>query len=197
MLIAAYLLASLTSLARWDRRLSARTACRSGGVGGADYDTPLHVGALFLIWLVSTLACAFPIMAARLPWLRIPRRFFFAVRHFGTGILIATAFVHLLPTAFVSLGNPCLGDFWTKDYEAMPGAISLAAIFLVTVVEMALHSSRRIPPPLPAAPGPVFGDGHAALPRRAAARPGVERRPGAGAAGRRRKQHRRQRRQQQ
>lgn len=68
------------------------------------------------------------------------------MRHFGTGVLIATAFVHLLPTAFVSLNNPCLSSFWTKDYQAMPGAIALAAVFLVTVIEMIFHPSRQIPP---------------------------------------------------
>ncbi|KAG6014174.1 hypothetical protein E4U41_004900 [Claviceps citrina] len=129
-----------------DRRLlDARSTCASGGVGSSEYDTGLHAAALFIIWFVSSLGCGFPIMAAKLPGLRIPRRFFFAVRHFGTGVLIATAFVHLLPTAFISLGNPCLGPFWTKDYQAMPGAIALAAIFLVSVIEMVLHPSGHVP----------------------------------------------------
>ncbi|RBR25966.1 uncharacterized protein FIESC28_01239 [Fusarium coffeatum] len=122
------------------------STCESGGVNKADYNTPLHVGALFIILGVSTLACAFPIMAAKFPGLRIPTRFFFAVRHFGTGVLIATAFVHLLPTAFISLGDPCLSSFWNTDYQAMPGAIALAAIFLVTVIEMVFHPSRHVSP---------------------------------------------------
>ncbi|KJZ71598.1 hypothetical protein HIM_08992 [Hirsutella minnesotensis 3608] len=129
-----------------DHSLTKRGTCQIGGVNAANYDMPLHVGALLIIWVVSSLGCAFPIVAAKFPGLRIPRRFFFAVRHFGTGVLIATAFVHLLPTAFVSLGNPCLGDFWTKQYQAMPGAIALAAIFLVSIIEMILHPSRRITP---------------------------------------------------
>lgn len=95
---------------------------------------------------ISTLACAFPILAVKFPGLRIPGRFFFAVRHFGTGVLIATAFVHLLPTAFISLGDPCLDSFWNTDYPAMPGAIALAAIFFVTVIEMVFHPSRHIQP---------------------------------------------------
>ncbi|QPG95195.1 hypothetical protein C2857_007814 [Epichloe festucae Fl1] len=123
-----------------------RSTCATGGVNKDEYNTGLHAAALFIIWFVSSLGCAFPIMAARLPGLRIPRRFFFAVRHFGTGVLIATAFVHLLPTAFKSLGNPCLGTFWTKDYEAMPGAIALAAIFLVSIIEMVFHPCRHVPP---------------------------------------------------
>lgn len=141
--------------------LSKRATCAAGGIGHAEYNMPLHAGAIFIIWFVSSLGCCFPIMAAKLPGLRIPRRFFFAVRHFGTGVLIATAFVHLLPTAFISLGNPCLGDFWTKQYQAMPGAIALAAIFLVTVIEMLLHPSRHIPPPPLVSGTPI--DGHVPL----------------------------------
>ncbi|TVY71978.1 Zinc-regulated transporter 2 [Fusarium oxysporum f. sp. cubense] len=126
--------------------LRKRSTCETGGVNKAEYNTPLHVGALFIILCVSTLACAFPIMATKFPGLRIPTRFFFAVRHFGTGVLIATAFVHLLPTAFISLGDPCLSSFWNQDYPAMPGAIALAAIFLVTVIEMVFHPSRHVSP---------------------------------------------------
>ena len=62
--------------------------------------------------------------------------FLFYARHFGTGVLIATAFVHLLPTAFISLTDPCLPPFWSQQYPAMPGAIAMGAVFFVTVVEM-------------------------------------------------------------
>lgn len=92
------------------------------------------------------MACSFALLAARFPGFRLPRRFFFIVRHFGTGVLIATAFVHLLPTAFISLGDPCLSGFWTTDYPAMPGAIALAGIFLVILVEMIFHPCRKFPP---------------------------------------------------
>lgn len=122
------------------------TTCGQGRAADkSEYNTPLHAGAVIIIWFVSTLSCVFPILAKRFPGLRIPNRFFFSVRHFGTGVLIATAFVHLLPTAFISLGDPCLGDFWTEDYDAMPGAIALAAIFFVAVIEMVFHPSRHLP----------------------------------------------------
>ncbi|KAK8045529.1 ZIP zinc transporter-domain-containing protein [Apiospora rasikravindrae] len=123
--------------------LERRATCQSGGSDAASYNLPLRVGALFIILAVSSAACAFPILVTRLPGLRIPDNFFFAVRHFGTGVLIATAFVHLLPTAFTLLGDPCLGKFWTQDFEAMPGAIALVGIFVVTVIEMLLHPARR------------------------------------------------------
>jgi solute carrier family 39 (zinc transporter), member 1/2/3 len=99
---------------------------------------------VFIILFVSTLACSFPVIASRFPKIRLPARFFFVVRHFGTGVLIATAFVHLLPTAFILLGDPCLSQFWTDDYPAMPGAIALVGIFLVALVEMVFHPSSRM-----------------------------------------------------
>ena len=124
-------------------RIPKRSTCEKGGVDGDEYDLPLHVAGLFIILSVSTLACAFPILAVRFPRLRIPPAFLFFVTHFGTGVLIATAFVHLLPTAFTSLNDPCLSGFWTNDYPAMPGAISLAGIFLVTVIEMVFSPARH------------------------------------------------------
>lgn len=124
-------------------RMPKRSTCEQGGVDGDEYDLPLHVAGLFIILGVSTLACAFPILAVWFPRLRIPPAFLFFVTHFGTGVLIATAFVHLLPTAFTSLNDPCLSSFWTSDYPAMPGAISLGGIFLVTVIEMVFSPARH------------------------------------------------------
>ncbi|CAG7926618.1 unnamed protein product [Penicillium olsonii] len=121
-----------------------RSSCAQGGVRGDAYDLPLHVAALFIILGTSTIACAFPVLATRFPRMHIPPSFLFFVSHFGTGVLIATAFVHLLPTAFTSLGDPCLSNFWTKDYPAMPGAIALGGIFLVTVIEMVFSPAQSI-----------------------------------------------------
>ncbi|KAJ5411230.1 uncharacterized protein N7487_005589 [Penicillium crustosum] len=120
-----------------------RSSCAQGGTRGA-YDLPLHVAALFIILATSSIACAFPILATRFPRMHIPPAFLFFVTHFGTGVLIATAFVHLLPTAFTSLGDPCLSNFWTNDYPAMPGAIALGGIFLVTVIEMVFSPAQKI-----------------------------------------------------
>ncbi|KIW85555.1 hypothetical protein Z517_00947 [Fonsecaea pedrosoi CBS 271.37] len=134
------------SLAASTLSVRKRSTCPDDSANEDLYNTPLHVGALFIILLVSTLACSFAMLASRFPGLRLPAHFFFVIRHFGTGVLIATAFVHLLPTAFISLGDPCLTGFWNDDYPAMPGAIALAGIFLVILVEMIFHPCRRIRP---------------------------------------------------
>ena len=109
-----------------------------------DYNMPLHVLSLFVVLIVSVFACMFPLFAVKFPRLRIPSNFLFVVRHFGTGVLLATAFVHLLPTAFISLLDPCLSSFWTDDYPAMSGAIALAAVFFVAVIEMTFGSGQHL-----------------------------------------------------
>lgn len=123
-----------------------RSTCGGGGADVAEYNVGLHVGALFIMIAVSFFSCAFALIAKKIPMLRAPPSFFFGVRHFGTGVLLATAFVHLLPTAFILLGDDCLSSFWIDDYDAMPGAIALAAVFFVAVIEMIFQPARHMIP---------------------------------------------------
>jgi zinc transporter 1/2/3 len=85
-------------------------------------------------------ACSFPIVVKRFPRIPVPQTFLFIARHFGTGVLIATAFVHLLPTAFESLTDPCLPYFWNKGYSAMPGLIAMMSVLIVVGIEMVFAS---------------------------------------------------------
>ena len=100
------------------------------------YNTSLHVFALFLILILSTFACSFPLIVRRFPTLPVPNRSLFISRHFGTGVLIATAFVHLLPTAYTNLTDPCLPRFWNEVYPAMAGFIAMVSVMTVVGIEM-------------------------------------------------------------
>ncbi|UPL02074.1 hypothetical protein LCI18_013008 [Fusarium solani-melongenae] len=124
---------------------SQRSDCGSGGIDKSDYDMPLHVGGLFIILFVLATAAGFPVLAAKVPGLKIPNWALFAMRHFGTGVIIGAAFIHLLPPAFVYLSNPCLGDFWVKDYPAISGVITMSSVFLVVLLEMLLHPACKAP----------------------------------------------------
>ncbi|KAF2118425.1 Zinc/iron permease [Lophiotrema nucula] len=117
------------------RQDDAKPACGTKG-GRGSYNTPIHVFALFLILGLSTLACSFPVVVKRFPKVPVPHQFLFLSRHFGTGVLIATAFVHLLPTAFESLTDPCLPYIWSQGYTAMPGLIAMTSCFVVVGIEM-------------------------------------------------------------
>jgi zinc transporter 1/2/3 len=121
--------------------MSEKPQCGGGALEeGQDYDLPLHVAGLFLVLGASLFGAGFPVMAKKIKWLNIPKPVFFACKHFGTGVLIATAFVHLLPTTFASLTNKCLPDLFTEQYPAMPGVIMMASMFALFVIEMYLNA---------------------------------------------------------
>lgn len=120
------------------------STCASAPASLETYNLPLHIGALFIILSVSFSACALPILALRIPSLHIPAKALFLFRHFGTGVLIATAFVHLFPTAFVNLTDPCLPAFFTEGYPAFAGAVALGSVFFITVAEMVFSPGRSL-----------------------------------------------------
>lgn len=86
-----------------------------GGEAGDSFreiDLPVDLAALVAVFLTSTFGTSrgavhvclvladvpgalFPIVAARVKRLRIPTWVFFSVKHFGTGVIIATAFIHV------------------------------------------------------------------------------------------------------
>ncbi|KAK7954310.1 hypothetical protein PG988_015004 [Apiospora saccharicola] len=110
-----------------------KPVCGSGEKGS--YDTPLHVFALVLILVLSTLACGFPLFSRRASSSRRSHRIIFLCQHFGTGVLLATAFVHLLPTAFLSLTDPCLPHIFSKGYRPMAGLIAMVSVLIVVSIE--------------------------------------------------------------
>ncbi len=55
-------------------------------------------------------------------------------------MLIATAFVHLMPTAFVSLTDPCLAWFWSNGYRPMSGLIAMTSALIVVGIEQFLRT---------------------------------------------------------
>ncbi|KAK4465074.1 Zinc/iron permease [Cladorrhinum samala] len=118
-----------------------RPACGSDK-NGHPYDLGLHVFALFLILIVSTLACGFPLFSQRLTTgsSRTQRNIIFLCQHFGTGVLMATAFVHLLPTAFVSLTDPCLPYMFRRGYKPLAGLVAMVSALVVCAIESYLST---------------------------------------------------------
>ena len=84
------------------------------------------------------IACGFPLISRRASANTVAGRFIFISQHFGTGVLIATAFVHLLPTAFVSLTDPCLPGFFSSHYRPLAGLIAMFSALVVVALEMFL-----------------------------------------------------------
>ncbi|KAI0169246.1 Zinc/iron permease [Hypoxylon sp. FL1284] len=116
-----------------------KPAC-GGGKEPGEYDLPLHTVGLFLVLAASIFGAGFPVAAKKISWVKVPEKVFFACKHFGTGVLIATAFVHLLPTAWFSLSDPCLPDIFTVNYPPLPGVIMMASLFILFIIEMWMNN---------------------------------------------------------
>jgi hypothetical protein len=50
---------------------------------------------IVIVFFASIGGCGFPVVAKKVKWMKIPPKIFFFCKHFGTGVLIATAFVHV------------------------------------------------------------------------------------------------------
>ncbi|CCG84037.1 protein of unknown function [Taphrina deformans PYCC 5710] len=102
----------------------------SGGDNEYDGHMGVRISSLFVILVLSSMATFFPVMARRVRWLRIPLFVYLFVRYFGAGVIVATAFIHLLDPAYSEIGpNTCVGltGGWSS-YSFVP------AIVLVTVM---------------------------------------------------------------
>ncbi|KAH9886560.1 Zinc/iron permease [Xylariomycetidae sp. FL2044] len=116
-----------------------KPVCGSDGEVG-EYDLALHTIGLFLVLGASIFGAGFPVAAKKISWLKVPSKVFFACKHFGTGVLIATAFVHLLPTAWFSLSDPCLPDLFTEQYPPLPGVIMMGSLFCLFLIELWMNN---------------------------------------------------------
>lgn len=52
-----------------------------------------RVSAIFVILIVSSAATFFPVLAARVRWLRVNIYVYLFARYFGAGVIVATAFI--------------------------------------------------------------------------------------------------------
>lgn len=111
---------------------TAKPACNSDN----DYDgrISLRVSAIFVILIGSMFGAAFPVYASRHRGTGVPEWAFFIAKYFGSGVIIATAFIHLLAPACAALTDPCLTGPIT-DYDWAEG-IALMTIFVLFFIEL-------------------------------------------------------------
>lgn len=107
-----------------------------GEGGGSDDLFGLRVASIFIILIGSSFGALFPVLARRTRYLSavIPKGVFEFAKYFGSGVIIATAFIHLLSPALDALSSPCLAPGWFEYPYAL--AISLLSIFMIFIVEI-------------------------------------------------------------
>ncbi|EWC46543.1 hypothetical protein DRE_04266 [Drechslerella stenobrocha 248] len=114
----------------------------------ADDQLGLRISAIFVIMVGSMFGALFPIFAQQFSAFRGQKRVFFFVKYFGSGVIVATAFIHLLAPANEALGSPCLNDT-VASYPWAEG-IALMAVFSLFFVELLATSFATL----------VSSDGH-------------------------------------
>lgn len=126
-------------------------SCDSSGSGSGsvrDYDLNLHIAAVFIVLAASFVGCLIPASSSQYEryLLKNPtsssrtpdklkktlKHVSFILRHFGSGIIFATAFVHLLFEGFSILADPCVGQL---AFEPTSPAIAMGACFLMFVFD--------------------------------------------------------------
>lgn len=105
---------------------------------GNEYDgrLGLRVSAIFVILVGSLLGTLVPILLARSARLPFPRTAFFIAKYFGSGVIIATAFIHLLAPAVEALGSPCLDPDSPITQYSWPEGIALMTVFVMFFIEV-------------------------------------------------------------
>ncbi|EED21793.1 high affinity zinc ion transporter, putative [Talaromyces stipitatus ATCC 10500] len=106
--------------------------------GGNEYNGHMgaRISAIFVILICSTLATLFPVIARRSPRLKIPVYVYLFARYFGTGVILATAFVHLLDPAYDEIGpDSCVGMTGGWAEYSWPPAIVLASITVIFLMD--------------------------------------------------------------
>lgn len=104
-----------------------------------DYNIPLRIGLVFAMLATSFIGVALPIFLKPL----LPGKLhiiFTLLKQFGTGVIIATALIHLFTHASLMFNNECLGNL---EYEAVTAAIVLAGLFVAFLVEYTTHRVAR------------------------------------------------------
>ncbi|KAH7260157.1 low-affinity Zn(2+) transporter zrt2 [Fusarium solani] len=94
----------------------------------------LRIGAIFIIMASSLIGAMSPIILARQKKIAVPKFAFFICKFVGTGVIIATAFMHLLVPAVENLTDPCLED--RLDGYDWAEAIALMTVIVMFFFEM-------------------------------------------------------------
>ncbi|RHZ49921.1 low-affinity Zn(2+) transporter ZRT2 [Aspergillus thermomutatus] len=127
-----------------DPETGATPSCDTGN----EYDgrMGLRISSIFVIMVGSMFGAIFPVFARNFGTSGFPKWAFFVAKYFGSGVIIATAFIHLLGPAEEALTNECLTGPIT-EYSWVEGIILMTIVVLFFVELMVMRYAR-------------FGQGH-------------------------------------
>lgn len=92
----------------------------------------LRISSVFVIFIASTATTMFPVLSTHVKRIRIPLYLYLFFRFFGSGVIIATAYIHLLDPAYEEIGPAsCVGLTGNWSVFTWPPAIAMAAALVI------------------------------------------------------------------
>ncbi|KAG5242331.1 zinc transporter protein [Salix suchowensis] len=127
--------------------------CDAGGEEGTNKSEALKYKAIAIasILFAGAVGVCLPVLGKSIPVLSPERSVFFIIKAFAAGVILSTAFIHVLPDAFDSLTSPCLGEnpwgqFPFTGFVAMMSAIgTLMVDCLASSYFTRLHLTKAQP----------------------------------------------------
>lgn len=112
--------------------------------GGNEYDgrMGLRISSIFVIFFGSFMGCLVPLFLSKHAALKVPKIFFFVIKYFGSGVIVATAFIHLLAPSIGALYSPCLDPDSVITQYPWPEGICLMTVFAMFFVELCVSHKR-------------------------------------------------------
>ncbi|KAJ7850996.1 ZIP-like iron-zinc transporter [Mycena leptocephala] len=110
------------------------TELECGNLDNAETYLGLRVASVFVILVCATTGTLFPVLAKRSTSLHVPKLLFEFAKYFGSGVIIATAFIHLLSPALDEFSSNCLSPAWQEYPYAL--ALCLFSILSIFILEL-------------------------------------------------------------
>lgn len=90
--------------------------------------------AMATVFVSSLIGVCIPIFAKKCSYLNPENDFYFLVKAFAAGVILATGFIHILPDAFEALTSPCIGE---KPWGMFPfsGFVTMVAAIGTLIME--------------------------------------------------------------
>ncbi|ODV76001.1 ZIP zinc/iron transport family [Cyberlindnera jadinii NRRL Y-1542] len=97
----------------------------------------LRIVAIFMVMAMSAFGSFLPLLSSKYSSIRLPQWVWFLAKFFGSGVIVATGFVHLLQPANEALSNDCLTGLVTEYPWAF--GICLMSLFALFFSEIIAH----------------------------------------------------------
>ncbi|KAF0691556.1 Aste57867_17251 [Aphanomyces stellatus] len=99
-----------------------------------DYDYGIHIGAIFIIFAASIFGSMLPVLSPYIPCFRNSHNGFSLLNSFGFGVVVSTAFIHMIPEGAEALNDPCLN----VGYSGLAMAIVVLTVLVMQLLETEL-----------------------------------------------------------